>query len=199
MTQYIIYEKCIKDSPVFSTIVRQNKLVVNKGKGSVIETIVNDRTITLWVRAGVCNYFRLTVGQSYDQNVTVSELRDFAYKILDTVTIDDDVKEFKRPVARQGAVEKKEVPVQPQEANNEEKQEGCYIATAVYGDYDDPNVMALRRFRDNYLSERNWGRKFIELYYRYSPRLADKLKNHIVINAIIRKILDSFVKKLGKN
>lgn len=38
---------------------------------------------------------------------------------------------------------------------------GCYIATAVYGSYDCPEVWTLRRFRDNFLAE-NWlGRMFI--------------------------------------
>ena len=27
---------------------------------------------------------------------------------------------------------------------------GCYIATMVYGDYDEPQVMVLRDFRDGY-------------------------------------------------
>lgn len=30
---------------------------------------------------------------------------------------------------------------------------GCYIATMVYGNYDHPQVMVLRDFRDSYLAK----------------------------------------------
>lgn len=72
--------------------------------------------------------------------------------------------------------------------------EGCYIATAVYGSYDNSQVVELRRFRDNFLLKREWGKQFVRLYYRYSPNLAKKLKNSIIINPIIRRTLDLFVK-----
>ena len=42
---------------------------------------------------------------------------------------------------------------------------GCYVATAVYGSYDCPEVWTLRRFRDNYLDNYLLGRMFIKLYY----------------------------------
>ena len=45
---------------------------------------------------------------------------------------------------------------------------GCYIATMAYGDYDHPQVMVLRQFRDSYLSKRGWGKKFINFYYANS-------------------------------
>lgn len=48
---------------------------------------------------------------------------------------------------------------------------GCYIATAVYGSYDCPQVWTLRRYRDYYLSERWYGRLFIKSYYAISPTL----------------------------
>lgn len=69
----------------------------------------------------------------------------------------------------------------------------CIIATMVYGNYDHPQVMVLRQFRDSYLSKRDWGQKFINFYYANSPRWAEALKDHKCTNAIIRKILDSFV------
>lgn len=48
---------------------------------------------------------------------------------------------------------------------------GCYVATAVYGSYDCPEVWTLRRFRDLYLTQ-NWhGRTFIKIYYAVSPTL----------------------------
>jgi len=70
---------------------------------------------------------------------------------------------------------------------------GCYIATMAYGDYDHPQVLVLRQFRDSYLSKRGWGQKFINFYYANSPRWVEALKGHKRINALIRKLLDSFV------
>ena len=48
---------------------------------------------------------------------------------------------------------------------------GCYIATAVYGSYDCPQVWTLRRFRDDTLAETWYGRTFIRVYYSISPTL----------------------------
>ena len=75
---------------------------------------------------------------------------------------------------------------------------GCYIATMAYGDYDHPQVMELRRFRDDFLSKTIIGRSFIKFYYKYSPRLVEKLKNKESINLIIRKGLDKFINVIKK-
>lgn len=75
---------------------------------------------------------------------------------------------------------------------------GCYIATMVYGDYNHPKVMVLRQFRDSYLSQRSWGRKFIIFYYANSPHWVEILKGHKRINALIRMTLNSFVYFLKK-
>lgn len=75
---------------------------------------------------------------------------------------------------------------------------GCYIATMAYGDYDHPQVMELRKFRDDFLSKTVVGRSFIKFYYRYSPSLVEKLKNKQSINLIIRKGLDQFIKAIKK-
>lgn len=48
---------------------------------------------------------------------------------------------------------------------------GCYIATAVYGSYDCPNVWTLRRYRDYYLAKTWYGRRFIHNYYTVSPMI----------------------------
>ena len=49
--------------------------------------------------------------------------------------------------------------------------EGCYVATAVYGSYDCPQVWTLRRFRDYTLAESWHGRAFIRAYYAISPTI----------------------------
>ena len=73
---------------------------------------------------------------------------------------------------------------------------GCYIATMAYGDYNHPQVMVLRRFRDKKLANTISGRSFISLYYAISPHLVTLLKNHTHINKIIRNLLDKFVTRV---
>ena len=53
-----------------------------------------------------------------------------------------------------------------------QKSRSCFIATATMGDINHPVVSDLRSFRDSWLTERSWGRKFIHLYYKYGPSLA---------------------------
>lgn len=70
---------------------------------------------------------------------------------------------------------------------------GCYIATMVYGNYDAPEVLVLRQFRDQVLSRSFAGRAFIKTYYKYSPRFVARFKNNLFINSTIKHILDRFV------
>lgn len=58
-----------------------------------------------------------------------------------------------------------EIPAPPSSSD------GCYVATAVYGSYDCPQVWTLRRYRDFELAESFWGRAFIKTYYAISPTL----------------------------
>lgn len=73
---------------------------------------------------------------------------------------------------------------------------GCYVATMVYGDYNHPQVMVLREFRDNVLSHFYLGRKFIQFYYRYSPGWVERLKDYKTVNVAIKKILNQAIKIL---
>jgi len=74
----------------------------------------------------------------------------------------------------------------------------CYVATAVYGSCDAPEVLCLRRFRDETLAHSIFGRMFISLYYRFSPPFAEWLKDARHINKIVRKILDMFVARVSR-
>lgn len=56
-------------------------------------------------------------------------------------------------------------------ASNSQNSGGCYVATAVYGSYDCPQVWTLRRYRDYTLAETWYGRAFIRTYYAISPTL----------------------------
>ncbi|MEE3494106.1 MAG: TFIIB-type zinc finger domain-containing protein [Butyrivibrio sp.] len=75
---------------------------------------------------------------------------------------------------------------------------GCYVATAVYGSYDCPQVWVLRRYRDFDLAETWFGRVFIRVYYTISPSLVKWFGQTRWFKAMCRGILNRMVEKLEK-
>lgn len=80
----------------------------------------------------------------------------------------------------------------------EEKKKACYIATAVYGSYDCPEVWVLRRYRDNNLMTRPLGKLFVKVYYAVSPTVVKLFGDQKWFNRFWRKFLDKKVQKLKK-
>ncbi|MBQ7682499.1 MAG: InlB B-repeat-containing protein, partial [Oscillibacter sp.] len=73
---------------------------------------------------------------------------------------------------------------------------GCYVATAVYGSYDCPEVWTLRRFRDQVLAKTWYGRLFIHLYYAVSPTAVRLFGQSSLFQNFFRSILDPWVANL---
>lgn len=78
------------------------------------------------------------------------------------------------------------------------KSGGCYVATAVYGSYDCPQVWTLRRYRDLYLSKTTLGRLFIRLYYTISPKLVNWFGETKWFKRLWKTRLDRMVTNLQK-
>lgn len=76
---------------------------------------------------------------------------------------------------------------------------GCYVATAVYGSYDCPEVWTLRRYRDDTLSKTFYGRFFIHTYYAISPTLVKWFGNKEWFKKMWKPKLDNMVEKLNKS
>lgn len=81
----------------------------------------------------------------------------------------------------------------PQKTRTED---GCYIATAVYGAYDCSEVWTLRRFRDNCLRRTLPGRLFIRLYYTVSPTMVRLFGKRAWFNCFWRSVLDRLIDTL---
>jgi hypothetical protein len=62
----------------------------------------------------------------------------------------------------------------------------CFIATAAYGSSMAPHVKVLREFRDRILLNNSVGKTFVEVYYKYSPSMADFIAEHTYLRAIVR-------------
>lgn len=142
----------------------------------------------------LCMKYVVDMANSY---VSISEgintrLNIYGYSLLDSaITARKNVLEL----IKKGLPENIFANVDVSKINNEKKG-ACYIATAVYGSYDAPEVLVLRQFRDNTLSATALGRLFIKVYYRLSPPIADRLKNAKHINRFVRGILDKWVHNL---
>ena len=79
---------------------------------------------------------------------------------------------------------------------NTTKSGGCYVATAVYGSYDCPEVWTLRRYRDNTLAATWYGRTFIRTYYAISPTLVKWFGSAEWFKKMWQGKLDRMVEKL---
>ena len=75
--------------------------------------------------------------------------------------------------------------------------DGCYIATCVYGSYDCPQVWTLRKFRDDTLGSSVLGRLFIRTYYLISPRLVSLHGDSESLHSFWKKHLDKLVARLN--
>ena len=79
---------------------------------------------------------------------------------------------------------------------NHNSNQGCYVATCVYGSYDCPQVWTLRRYRDNTLAATWFGRLFIRTYYAISPTLVKWFGKTNWFKNMWRGKLDRMVRKL---
>lgn len=77
------------------------------------------------------------------------------------------------------------------------RRRGCYIATAVYGSYDCPQVWTLRRYRDHKLQSSFMGRTIIKVYYFLSPTFVKIGLWFRPLRKFSKKLLDKKVSKLN--
>lgn len=69
----------------------------------------------------------------------------------------------------------------------------CFIATAAYGSYMEPEVLVLRQFRDEVLLSNAPGREIVDWYYRTSPRYAAVIAGNETARLVARVLLTPLV------
>lgn len=67
------------------------------------------------------------------------------------------------------------------------RQGRCFIATCVFGDTWQTQI--LRRFRDEVLRPKPWGRRLIWRYYRAAPAICVVLRRRPLLQGVVRAAL----------
>jgi len=75
--------------------------------------------------------------------------------------------------------------------------QGCFIATAAYGSYMEPEVATLRKFRDEVLMQFVLGQELVDIYYDYSPSVADHIGQNENLRTLTRFALTPVVYVIG--
>ena len=66
--------------------------------------------------------------------------------------------------------------------------QGCFIATACYGNYESHEVIEFRKFRDEILLKSFLGRIFVSMYYFVSPPIANLISKSEISKRVIREL-----------
>jgi hypothetical protein len=143
---------------------------------------------------GLCDFQRVAVhelghalGLDHEDSGVASIMTTMAGDI--TVPQQDDIAGV---VALYGAGNNVTTPTgttSPDTSDSPGGKSGCFIATAVYGSYHDPQVLVLRRFRDDCLLSNAIGRTFVALYYKASPPIARLIQEDGFLRTVIRWML----------
>ena len=67
--------------------------------------------------------------------------------------------------------------------------DNCFIASAAFGTETAGKIDLLRAFRDRYLLTNRPGQRFVDIYYLYSPPLAEFISSHGLMRTSIRILL----------
>lgn len=74
----------------------------------------------------------------------------------------------------------------------------CFVATAAYGSRMHPDVVTLRRFRDEVLVRHQAGRAFIRFYWIIGPRMAKVVRPDHLVGHVVRLALSLCVAGIHK-
>lgn len=192
----LVTEKNLIQSAVSNISIQQVKILIEMGAD------VNDGKKS--AADGTTPLFSLTAYARNDQNRADS--LEIVKILLDNgAFVDGDMKLYTRsllntdtdPAIKDFIISRH--PEMQAKITDAPKSGGCYVATAVYGSYDCPQVWTLRRYRDYTLAETWYGRLFIRTYYAISPTIVKWFGHTEWFRNMWQGKLDNLVEKLNSS
>ena len=143
------------------------------------------------------DYLVATKKRLYNYMSQTEQFFDEDYLYKETKRLVDEVKKYE-PTYNEAPIRRYDQSANSASSNTQlSKSGGCYIATAIYGSYDCPQVWTLRRFRDYTLAETWYGRVFIHSYYAISPILVRWFGGTEWFRNMCKPWLDRMVERLS--
>jgi uncharacterized repeat protein (TIGR01451 family) len=134
-----------------------------------------------------CELGGVSSGNSVNVGITATMAGDAGDNFLLMTTVDSDTTADADPTNNQSNVSVNLIAQPDIEAGKGPG--GCFIATAAYESDMAEEVLVLRQFRDQYLLKYSAGQKFVELYYRYSPPVANYISRYDSLRTVTRRII----------
>ena len=78
-------------------------------------------------------------------------------------------------------------------SNKPNKSDGCFIATAAWGSPLAEEVTILKIYRDKFLLATTHGKLFVRTYYKYSPPIADIVRDNNLLKSLVRQLLKPII------
>lgn len=76
------------------------------------------------------------------------------------------------------------------------KRSRCFIATSAFQSPASLEVQLLRIYRDQVLKQNFWGRRFVAIYYKFSPAVANFLDHQSWLKPAVRAVLRFVIKRV---
>ena len=73
---------------------------------------------------------------------------------------------------------------------------GCFIATATFEDYNAPEVILLRKWRDETLMKSLFGQLIVQIYYIISPSISFIISKSRILRNIAKSLLLRMINKI---
>jgi len=126
----------------------------------------------------------LDLGGLYSEKKEKELARECYKKIIESDIVDPSDETGFEAKTRQIAAHNLQMMETKDNKNNK-----CFIATAVYGTPFAPEVVVLRRFRDDKLLSNFIGRQLVFIYYLFSPYIAELIDRSVFAKSLIRTVL----------
>lgn len=181
-------------------------LDLNIGYFDNIQSEFQVTSIYIWIfEHGMVAFSASTLEKGWDLDMSIDGIYSYRWhisygtdeirrKLVDTIVYDSAEKEER--AKKEQEKQSREEPPRQSKAQNQPKSGGCYIATAVYGSYNCPEVWTLRRYRDSALLPTPSGRLFVRAYYTVSPALVKWFGKTRWFRQFWKRILDRTVDQL---